>query len=108
MSYSYTKLLGLAMNTITSYSNFPLRLIGYLGLCITFVMAIVLGLMFVDRFVYRFLYFGNTIIALGITIFLMGIMMIGMGLLALYIERIHQEVVDRPLYITQEELNFEE
>lgn len=107
VSYSYSKLLGLAMNTITSYSNFPLRLIGYFGVFITFVMSLVLIVMFVDRFVYRFLYFGNTIIALGITIFLMGIMMIGMGLLALYVERIHQEVVDRPLYICQEELNFE-
>ena len=63
--------------------------------------------MFIDRFVDRFLFFGNVIIAVAINIFLIGIMMIGMGLLALYVERIHDEVIDRPLYIIKDKLNLD-
>lgn len=48
------------------------------------------------------------IIAVAINIFLIGIVMVGLGLLALYIERIHDEVIDRPLYICSEEIGFEE
>ena len=54
-----------------------------------------------------FLFFGNVIIAVAINIFLIGIMMIGMGLLALYVERIHDEVIDRPLYIIKDKLNLD-
>ena len=54
-----------------------------------------------------FLFFGNVIIAVAINIFLIGIMMIGMGLLALYVERIHDEVIDRPLYIVKDKLNLD-
>lgn len=107
-SYSYVKLFGLALNTVTSYSSFPLRLIGYLGVVVTIVSFLLLILMFIDRFWIRFFYFWNVIIAVAINIFLIGIVMIGMGLLALYIERIHNEVVDRPLYICSEEIGFEE
>lgn len=95
------------MNTITSYSSFPLRLIGYLGVLVTLCSFLLLIIMFIDRFVYRFLFFGNVIIAVAINIFLIGIMMIGMGLLALYVERIHDEVIDRPLYIIKDKLNLD-
>ena len=105
--YSYQKLFALAMNTITSYSSFPLRLIGYLGVLVTLWSFLLLIIMFIDRFVYRFLFFGNVIIAVAINIFLIGIMMIGMGLLALYVERIHNEVIDRPLYIIKDKLNLD-
>lgn len=107
VSYNYKKLMGLAMNTITSYSNFPLRLIGYFGLCITFISLFLLGLMFIDRFIVQFLAFSNIAILIAINTFFIGIIMIGMGLLALYIERIHNEVIRRPLYIIKDQLNFE-
>jgi dolichol-phosphate mannosyltransferase len=40
--------------------------------------------------------------------FLIGIVLMGIGLVALYIGTIHTEVINRPLYIVRERLNFEE
>jgi dolichol-phosphate mannosyltransferase len=39
--------------------------------------------------------------------FLIGIVLMAIGLVALYIGTIHTEVVNRPLYIIRERLNFE-
>ena len=40
--------------------------------------------------------------------FLIGIVLMAIGLVALYVGTIHTEVVNRPLYIVRERLNFEE
>ena len=40
--------------------------------------------------------------------FLIGIVLIAIGLVALYIGTIHTEVVNRPLYIVRERINFYE
>jgi dolichol-phosphate mannosyltransferase len=39
---------------------------------------------------------------------LIGIVLICLGLIALYIARIHDEVINRPLYIVQKKINFQE
>ena len=40
--------------------------------------------------------------------FLFGIVLIAIGLVALYIGRIHTEVVNRPLYLVREKFNFDD
>jgi type IV secretory pathway VirB3-like protein len=40
--------------------------------------------------------------------FLIGIVLMAIGLVALYIGTIHTEVINRPLYVVRERINFED
>lgn len=105
--YSYLQLLRLAMNSFTSFSLFPLRLAGYLGIIITLVSGLLLVFMLSARWFFAPTMFTPiAILAVGNT-FLIGIVLICLGFIALYIARIHAEVIDRPLYIVREKMNIE-
>ena len=44
---------------------------------------------------------------LGVTnMFLIAIVLVSLGFIALYIARIHNEVINRPLYIVREKVNI--
>lgn len=106
--YSYLKLWRLAIDSITAFSLWPLRLTGYLGVFITTVSGLLLVWMlgfylFGDKGMYTPL----AIVVVANT-FLIGIVLMGIGLVALYIGTIHTEVINRPLYIVRERLNIEE
>lgn len=104
-AYSFRKLFKLAIDSITGHSLFPLKLAGYIGVLITLI-SLPLGIfVFIDKFFYGNdlfgLYFsGNAILAV-ISLFLSGIMLVCIGFIALYIANIHQEVINRPLYVTR-------
>lgn len=105
--YSYVKLYHLAVNSITSFSLWPLRLTGYLGVTITTVSGLLLTWM-LGRYIFgtKAEYTPLSIVVVANT-FLIGIVLIAIGLVALYIGTIHTEVVNRPLYIVREKINFE-
>jgi polyisoprenyl-phosphate glycosyltransferase len=105
--YSYTKLWQLAVNSITSFSLLPLRITGYLGVFITTTSGSLLAWMLgsyllTDQPVYTPL----AIVVVANT-FLIGIVLMAIGMVALYIGTIHTEVVNRPLYIVRERINFD-
>lgn len=104
-TYSYRKLIGLAINSFTAFSLLPLRLAGYLGVLISTVSSILLLAMLIleitkimDFTAIAFFIVANTL--------LMGVVLICLGFIALYIARIHDEVVGRPLYIIREKINL--
>jgi dolichol-phosphate mannosyltransferase len=105
--YSTAKLVKLAFQSFVSFSLFPLRLAGYLGSVIIFISGIGGVFVFADRY-----FLGNRLnvsgpAALGILIlFLVGVMLICLGFIALYIASIHQEVVNRPLYVIRKQIHF--
>jgi len=106
--YSFVKLFRLAMNSLTAFSLFPLRLAGYLGILITLVSGILLVIMLVTRWFFSpSLFTPIAILAVGNT-FLIGIVLVCLGFIALYIARIHAEVSGRPLYIVREEVNLDD
>jgi dolichol-phosphate mannosyltransferase len=104
--YSYAKLWQLAVSSITSFSLFPLRITTYLGVIISFLSSILLIWMFLERFFFNPYYFTSLAIVVVINTFLIGIVLMSIGLVALYIGTIHTEVVNRPLYIIRERINF--
>ncbi|NTW13962.1 MAG: glycosyltransferase, partial [Candidatus Moranbacteria bacterium] len=107
-TYSYRKLFDLALNSLTSFSLLPLRLAGYFGVVITLSSGILLTAMLISRWFFDPLLFSPiAILAVG-NIFLIGIVLVSLGLIALYIARIHSEVINRPLYIVREGVNMEE
>jgi len=106
-TYSYTKLFWLAINSFTSFSLLPLRLAGYIGIFIIMVSGIVLtGMLVTDWFFDPSMF--TPIAILGVSnMFLIGIVLVSLGFIALYIARIHNEVINRPLYIIREKVNIE-
>jgi dolichol-phosphate mannosyltransferase len=103
-AYSWSKLMGLAVNSFTGYSLFPLKLAGYLGLFILLLTVPLGSLLCIERFVLRDPWHwnitGTALLAIMILL-LVGIMLGCLGLISLYIAHIHAEVTNRPLYVVR-------
>lgn len=106
-SFTYRKLLNLAINSITAFSLFPLKIAGYLGILITLSSAALLFIMLMTSIFYKTRYFYPMTIVLVSNTFLIGIVLICLGFIALYIGNIHSEVTRRPLYIVKDRINFD-
>lgn len=98
-SYSFWKLIRLAFNSMISFSLFPLRVAGYMGIVITLLSGILGIFIFITKYVTGALYFSGPAILAVIILFLIGIVLICLGLIALYIANIHVEVSNRPAYV---------
>lgn len=107
-SYSTRKLFKLAMDTFTSHSLVPLKIAGYLGVVILLVAAPLGLFMAYDKYISggisMFNFTGTAMLAV-ILLFLIGIVLGALGLMSLYVARIYDEVMGRPLYIVRREIN---
>jgi len=101
-SYSYKKLWTLAINSLTSFSIFPLRLVGYFGFFMTLISSILFVFVVVDKLTINKFFFSNIAALLLINMALVWIVLMALGLIALYIARIHEEVQGRPMYIIKD------
>jgi polyisoprenyl-phosphate glycosyltransferase len=103
-SYSFIKRVKLALNTFVGTSFFPLRLAGYAGVGVATLSGVAGVVVAINRFVLDdplgWATSGSTSIGI-LVVFLTGINMMCMGLISLYIENIHVEVVNRPLYVVK-------
>jgi dolichol-phosphate mannosyltransferase len=107
VAYSYGKLWRLAVNSLTAFSLWPLRLAGYLGVFISTVSCFLFLWMVVNYFVLKVWIYTPLAMVIVINTFLIGIVLIALGLVALYVGVIHTEVINRPLYVVREKLNVE-
>lgn len=105
-SYSYKKLWHLAINSITSFSLWPLRLTGYLGVFISVSSGGLLIWMLLAQVFESMGFFTPLAIVVVANTFFIGIVLMSIGLVALYIGNIHTEVINRPLYVVRETINF--
>lgn len=98
--WNYFSLLNLAVEGITSFSTFPLRLSSILG----FITAVI-GFLYIIFLVLKTLIFGADIkgypTLLSIIIFLGGIQLLSLGVIGEYLGRIFNEVKQRPLYLVE-------
>ncbi len=106
--YSYAKLYHLAINSITAFSLWPLRLTGYLGVSITAISGLLLAWMLGNYVFGSKEYYTPLAMVVVANTFLIGIVLIAIGLVALYIGTIHTEVVNRPLFLVREKINFDD
>lgn len=99
--YTMRKMLGLAMDGITSFSVMPLRLISLLG-AILFAITSVLGCVFVYLVLThsRSLVPGWASTALPV-LFLGGVQLLSLGVLGEYVGKIYLETKQRPRFIVE-------
>ena len=98
--YTYRKLIRLAVDGLTSFSQFPLRVCGYLGYGMAFVSFIGLCYGLISRLFFSTpIGWASTIVAV---FFIGGIQLIMLSVVGSYIGRIYTEVQHRPLYVVKE------
>lgn len=107
-TYSLRKLFSLAINSLTSFSLFPLKLAGYLGVLITFVSFVLLCVMLLFKFILNSAMFSSISYVIVTNTFVLGVVLMALGIMALYIGQIHAEVIGRPLYVIREKINKED
>lgn len=100
--YTPGKLIHLAFNSFISNSLLPLRLAGYLGVTIVLISGMLGTAVFFERYIFNdalgWAVSGTAQLAI-VNVFLIGIVLAALGIIALYIENIHVEVAQRPLYV---------
>jgi polyisoprenyl-phosphate glycosyltransferase len=104
--YSYLKLWHLAINSITSFSLWPLRITGCIGILITLSSGGLLLWMIINYIIVSKTLYSPLAFVVVANTFLIGLVLMSIGLVALYVGSIHTEVINRPLYIIRERVNF--
>ena len=101
-TFSFTRLLGLALTGVTAFSTLPLRLWSGLGALVAVCAIGYGGWIIMDH-----LFNGNPVpgwptVVVGL-MFFSGVQLLSIGILGEYIGRIFTEVKRRPLYLLREE-----
>lgn len=102
--YTWKKMFKLALDGLTGFSTFPLRLSGYLGALIIFLGFLVGMYMLYEMLVHGASYALAAWLAEGL-IFLVGGQFMLMWLLGEYVGRIHEQQKGRPLYVVAKEVD---
>ncbi len=99
--YTYRKMIRLALDAITSFSNWPLRLATISGFVCAFLGFLLILYTLYGRFVLKQYEPGWPSLMITI-VFLGGIQLLGIGMIGEYISRINDNVKNRPLYLIEE------
>lgn len=100
--YTFKKMLRLAMDGITAFSDFPLRLATILGFFVSGVAFIIMTYALWSRYILKDVVPGWTSLIMSV-MFIGGIQLICVGLIGEYIGRIGDNIKKRPLYIVKEQ-----
>lgn len=104
--YGIIRSAKLAIDGLTSFSNFPIRLIIYVGSFVAFA-SFLLGIAVTATKIYNGMpAFGYDSIIIAL-FFIGGVQLSAMGIIGEYIGRIYDEVRNRPLYVVNEKLGIE-
>jgi len=100
--YTLTKMLRFAFNGITSFSEKPLVLAGWMG-----VFATLLGFLYLLYIVAGKLMNPESVVSgwasmIGVVIFFGGVQLLFLGVLGQYVGRVYREVKRRPLYVLED------
>ena len=106
-SYSWRKLLNLALDNMIAFSDKPLRLTIRLGFSISLI-SIFIGIFYIYRYLIGEIVvvgFASLVISIW---FLSGLVIFILGILGVYLGKTFDRVKDRPTFIIHEKLNFNE
>ena len=99
--YTYQKMIRLALDAITSFSNWPLRVATLSGFACAALGLVLIMYTLYSRFVLGVYQPGWASLMITI-VFLGGIQLLGIGMIGEYISRISDNVKNRPLYLVDE------
>ena len=105
-NYPLRKMLRLALDGITAFSDKPLKIASGLGIVAAIVSLLALVYALVAHFCFNSTITGWTSLILSV-LFIGGVQLITIGIIGEYIARINNDVRNRPLYILEEN-NMEE
>jgi glycosyltransferase involved in cell wall biosynthesis len=102
--YSMKKMLKLAGDGITSFSNRPLKLPLAAGITLAFLSGIylILSIIFACLGSWPFEH-----VLFALLFFFVAVLFITLGIFGLYLGRIYDEAKERPIYIIDEKINFD-
>lgn len=100
--YTWRRMLHFALDGITSFSNFPLKMATISGFVVSFISFILMLYALYSRFISKDYEPGWTSLMLSV-LFIGGIQLIAVGIIGEYIGRISNNVKDRPLYLIKED-----
>ncbi|WP_091276759.1 glycosyltransferase family 2 protein [Alteribacillus persepolensis] len=106
-SYNLSKLMNLAIEGIVSQSNKPLRLSIKFGFLLSFG-AVIYGLYLMYQYFFMFEPVPGWTSMMVSIYFIGGLLFANLGILGLYIGKVFDEVKNRPIYIIQESVGFDE
>jgi dolichol-phosphate mannosyltransferase len=95
---SYPELLRLALEALTSFSDVPLSLVGYAGAATSVLSALAAFVLLVLTIVGTLTASGYIWVLIAV-LFLSGIQLMSVGVLGRYLARVHEEALERPLYL---------
>jgi undecaprenyl-phosphate 4-deoxy-4-formamido-L-arabinose transferase len=97
--YNLWKLIGLQFDLVTSFSEFPLKVLLTLGAGLSIAAALFGTMLFVLRVFYGSAWAGEGVFTLfAILFFFVGALFFAMGIMGQYVGRIYHEVRKRPSY----------
>lgn len=106
-SYSFSKLLDLAVQCVVSQSNKPLRLSIRFGFALS-LLSFIYGMYVLIRAVFFSIGVPGWATVVLLLCFLGGLGFANLGILGLYLGKVFNEVKGRPLYFVEQTLNVEE
>lgn len=96
--YPFTKLVRLALDGVTAFSNLPLQLVAYLGFAVFGLSVLLVLYALAGRLFSGQTPEGWTSVFVAVA-FLSGVQLVALGILGAYVSRIFEEVKQRPLYV---------
>jgi len=96
--YPFTKLVRLALDGVTAFSNLPLQLVAYLGFAVFGLSVLLVLYALAGRLFSGQTPEGWTSVFVAVA-FLSGVQLVALGILGAYVSRIFEEVKARPLYV---------
>lgn len=100
-SFSYIKLINLAIDGITSYSIMPLRLSSIIGIFVSFIAFLYMCFVIIKTILIGDPVQGYPTLIIVI-LFLGGLQLVSIGIIGEYLGRIFYETKNRPVYIISE------
>lgn len=99
--YTLKKMMKLALDGITSFSNFPLQIATFLGFVFSFMAFLIILYALYSKFVMHEVVTGWTSLMIS-SMFIGGIQLLCIGIIGEYISRIAVDVKKRPPFIVEE------
>ena len=101
-NFSFSKMFQFALDGITAFSNYPLRLATVMGFVVSAISFVVILYALYSKFVLDRTITGWTSLIISV-LFIGGVQLIAIGIIGEYISRINSDVRKRPLYVIEEE-----